>query len=214
MKKKAFTLIEILVVVAIIGILATVIIINVSGAKAKAIDTKIKTDIISIGRAYRLAEADGGSTTKKIGYTSYGLVAEISGTDLEFLDSTGKSLMSKVPAHPIKGKAYYGKFITDGTDFDEEPSPGRPAAEPPTFAFFGELSGNRPENSSKSAYTCYKGLQSNNNIICGKTVIIETTGSGLECVDYIAPTCYMYGYVNKKGFTYGYYTPSTIDSRL
>lgn len=47
---KAFSLIEILVVIAIIGVMAAVITVATSGARAKARDAKRKMDISQIGR--------------------------------------------------------------------------------------------------------------------------------------------------------------------
>lgn len=50
-KTNAFTLIELIVVVAIIGILATVVIMNVVGARARSRDSRRATDILTIKKA-------------------------------------------------------------------------------------------------------------------------------------------------------------------
>ncbi|MBD3282639.1 MAG: prepilin-type N-terminal cleavage/methylation domain-containing protein [Candidatus Portnoybacteria bacterium] len=50
MKKRGFSLIEILVVIAIIGIIASIVMVSLFNARDKARDTKRKTDISQIGR--------------------------------------------------------------------------------------------------------------------------------------------------------------------
>ena len=57
---KGFTLIELLIVIVIIGILATVIIITLSGARAKAQDTQIKNNVSGIKTTLEQYKQDKG----------------------------------------------------------------------------------------------------------------------------------------------------------
>ncbi|MFA5158213.1 MAG: prepilin-type N-terminal cleavage/methylation domain-containing protein [Patescibacteria group bacterium] len=56
--RKAFTLIELLIVIAIIGILSAVIYISLNSAKKKAQDAKVKNDIASISTALEVVKVD------------------------------------------------------------------------------------------------------------------------------------------------------------
>ena len=61
MKHKAFTLIELLVVISIIGILATLIINNLSDARARARDSRRKSDLNQLKTGLRLYYNDNQS---------------------------------------------------------------------------------------------------------------------------------------------------------
>ncbi len=62
--KKAFTLIELIIVIAIISILTTIIIYNVIGAQAKSRDAKRKSDIKAISVALESYKAQKGKYPK------------------------------------------------------------------------------------------------------------------------------------------------------
>jgi prepilin-type N-terminal cleavage/methylation domain-containing protein len=68
MLRKAFTLIELLVVIAIIAILATVIIINVTGARTKSNEARVLNNISEANKAVALCNANGvGSVRNSVG---------------------------------------------------------------------------------------------------------------------------------------------------
>jgi prepilin-type N-terminal cleavage/methylation domain-containing protein len=54
-EQKGFSLVEILVVIAIIGVIATIILMSLGGATAKARDAKRKTTLSQIGRVFSLS---------------------------------------------------------------------------------------------------------------------------------------------------------------
>ncbi|MEA3295609.1 MAG: prepilin-type N-terminal cleavage/methylation domain-containing protein [Patescibacteria group bacterium] len=57
-KQKGFTLIELLVVISIIGILSSIVLVSMGGARTKARDAKRQTDIRQIGTALELNYMD------------------------------------------------------------------------------------------------------------------------------------------------------------
>lgn len=59
--KKAFTLIEMLIVIVIIGILATALIPRLQSVQARARDTKRKTDLRNIYNANEIYFIDNGA---------------------------------------------------------------------------------------------------------------------------------------------------------
>ena len=78
--KKGFTLIELLVVIAIIAILATVIIINVTGARAKAARARVSSDMSNAVKIATACATFGGSFTAQAANTLSGSICALTGT--------------------------------------------------------------------------------------------------------------------------------------
>ena len=67
-KKSAFTLVELMVVIAIIGILATVVVLNFAGTTYKARKVRVKADLAEIFKALKLYKMDMGKYPEKLEY--------------------------------------------------------------------------------------------------------------------------------------------------
>ena len=61
MKRGAFTLVELLVVISIIGLLSTIAIVSLTSARMKARDTKRIVDIRQISLAMQMYRQDNGN---------------------------------------------------------------------------------------------------------------------------------------------------------
>ncbi len=86
-KKKAFTLIELLIVVAIIGILASIVLVSISNARLKARDAKRLTHMQSVQSALEIyfLENDRYPTSDHDGCGSW----DVGNKDLDFLQNLG-----------------------------------------------------------------------------------------------------------------------------
>ncbi len=89
--KKGFTLIELLIVIAIIGVLATLLMANFIGVRQRARDAQRKSDLRQIQSALEMYRSDNGS---------YPLTANFPSCGSAFTYN-GNTYMSKVPCDPM-----------------------------------------------------------------------------------------------------------------
>ncbi len=108
-QKKGFTLLELLIVIAIIGTLSTLIFPNFMVARQKARDTKRQTDLKSIQTAldlyYSICNFKYPTTV-------------VSGGSIKCTTSTPQStLMATVPTDPINNTTYKYTFVVSDTAY-------------------------------------------------------------------------------------------------
>jgi len=96
-RKRGFTLVELLVVVAIIGLLVSMIVINLQNAKAKARDSRRVADIDGIAIALTLYHND------KNYYPTYS--GQITGLDVVSIELKNAGFISATPPDPLNQDA-------------------------------------------------------------------------------------------------------------
>lgn len=97
-KNKGFTLVELLIVVGIIGILATLLMVNFVGVRQRARDAQRKSDIRQIQSALELYRSDNGSYPAAVG-TSIGTCGGS-------LTGASNTYMQKIPCDPSGTSGY------------------------------------------------------------------------------------------------------------
>ncbi len=112
--KKAFTLIELLIVITIIGILAALIFINLSSARKKAQNVQIKSDMAAMSKALEIAKIDG--TIQPVLAKAVNDNANDWSNINKWLDIAGKKFIQRLPKQPLKNTYYYIK-ISSGGDY-------------------------------------------------------------------------------------------------
>lgn len=90
-KFNAFTIVELLVVIVVIGILASITVVSYSGVQAKAQYNKMKSDIAQLSKAVQIARTLDSKTLGQITtsyYSAGGCFPKPNGTDLAALPDT------------------------------------------------------------------------------------------------------------------------------
>lgn len=114
MNIKAFTLIELLIVIVILGVLAALITGNFFTSLKKGRDTKRKADLEQVQRALEMYYED------KKTYPSFNIFAnsnyQLCETKIATTCGAEKAYMLKIPNDPVSGKSYE-YFNTAGADY-------------------------------------------------------------------------------------------------
>lgn len=109
-RQKGFTLVELLIVIIIIGILATLVIVTFTGIQAKARDSKRQTDINAI------------QSTVEAFYAQYGFYPTNAELDSATFQSTHLKGFDPAALKDPKTNAYY-TYTASGTGCDNTATP-------------------------------------------------------------------------------------------
>ena len=109
-KIRGFTIVELLIVIVVIGILATITIVAYNGTQARARDTQRASDarnILTALEAYKAINNTYPVATSTAGSGSYELSTETAGTFMEYLQTT---FSTGVPVDPINDTNHYYRY--------------------------------------------------------------------------------------------------------
>lgn len=105
--QRGFTLIELLIVIAIVGVLATLVMANFLSVRSRARDVQRKADLRQLQSAIEFYRSDRGT------YPTSPLPA--CGSALSF---GGTTYMQKIPCDPMNTGQYTYRYTTTGTTYN------------------------------------------------------------------------------------------------
>jgi|SRR3989344_5474436 len=105
--KNGFTLIELLIVVAIVGVLASLLMVNFVGIRQRARDAQRKSDIRQIQSALEMYRADQGSYPTSLSSCSSSLMG----------GSPEITYMQKIPCDPLNTGKYVYTYSSSGVTY-------------------------------------------------------------------------------------------------
>jgi type II secretion system protein G len=154
--KKGFTLIEILVAVAIIGILATILIANFQGTRARARDAKRKRHLNQLKTALRMY------------YNDFQEYPTDNGSGQIQVDGSALTWGSASFEHPDNGTVYMGELPED------------PRAATGTFQNYYYVRPGAGGGDTFELYACLENLADQDKVSCHSSM---DDGSGTDCPD-------------------------------
>ena len=102
---KGFTLIELLIVIAIIGVLATLLMVNFVGVRQRARDAQRKSDLRQIQSALEIWRSDNGSYPASSEFGGCGAI----------LKSGSVTYMAKIPCDPSNTGKFVYTYVSAGS---------------------------------------------------------------------------------------------------
>lgn len=125
MEKKAFTLVELLVVISIIAMLTSIVLVSLRGVRTKARDARRMSDIRQISNAMEMAYADVSPECG--GENAYPTSSSASGTTtlssvLPRICPTSGTYLNPTPSDPTPGRSYIWVNNNGTCTFDNAPA--------------------------------------------------------------------------------------------